>query len=62
MLEDQEQIRKKENHRVFKQLLSTFIEEQAQEKEQLEYAKNINIIPKIYYDEIQKIKKIEFKI
>lgn len=62
MLKDQEQIRKKENHRVFKQLLGTFIEEEIGEEEKAEYAKNINIIPKIYYDDFQKRMKIEFKI
>ena len=48
MLEDKEQIRERENHRVFKQLLGTFIEEETKEKEELEeYAKDIKIIPKI---------------
>ena len=52
MLKDQEQIREKENHRVFKQLLGSFMQENDENKiEQSEYAQNINIIPKIYYDD-----------
>jgi len=63
MLEDKEQIRERENHRVFKQLLGTFIEEETKEKEELEeYAKDIKIIPKIYYDDFSKKMKVEFKI
>ena len=63
MLENREQIREKENHRVFKQLLSSFMQEEEETKqEQIEYAKNIQIIPKIYYDDFQKKMKIEFKI
>ena len=63
MLENREQIREKENHRVFKQLLSSFMQEEEETKqEQIEYAKNIQIIPKIYYDDFQKKIKIEFKI
>ena len=61
MLEDKEQIRERENHRVFKQLLGTFIEEETKEKEELEeYAKDIKIIPKIYYDDFSKKMKVEF--
>ena len=63
MLENREQIREKENHRVFKQLLGSFMQEEEETKqEQIEYAKNIQIIPKIYYDDFQKKMKIEFKI
>lgn len=63
MLENQEQIRKKENHRVFKQLLNTFIEEKDNtKKEPVEYAKNIKILPKIYYDDFNKRMKIEFRM
>ena len=63
MLENREQIREKENQRVFKQLLSSFMQEEEETKqEQIEYAKNIQIIPKIYYDDFQKKMKIEFKI
>lgn len=63
MLENQEQIRERENHRVFKQLLGTFIEEENITKEEpVEYAQNIKIIPKIYYDDFNKRMKIEFKM
>ena len=63
MLKDQEQIREKENHRVFKQLLGSFMQENDESKiEQSEYAQNINIIPKIYYDDFNKKMKVEFKI
>lgn len=63
MLENQEQIREKENHRVFKQLLGSFMQENDEKKEEiLEYARNINIIPKIYYDDFNKKMKVEFKI
>ena len=65
MLEDKEQIREKENHRVFKQLLNTFIQnEQILEKNEeiTEYAQNIKIVPKIYYDDFSKKMKAEFKI
>ena len=48
MLENQEEIRERENHRVFKQLLSTFVENDYIAKEETtEYAQNIKIIPKI---------------
>lgn len=63
MLENQEQIREKENHRVFKQLLGTFInEENITKEEPVEYAQNIKIIPKIYYDDFHKRMKVDFKI
>lgn len=63
MLENQEQIRERENHRVFKQLLGTFIETNYTTKEEpVEYAQNIKIIPKIYYDDFNKRMKIEFKM
>lgn len=63
MLDEQEQIRIKENHRVFKQLLSTFIDDDnSEEKEEVEYAKNIKMIPKIYYDDFKKRMKVEVKI
>lgn len=63
MLEEQEKIRERENHRVFKQLLNTFIEqEDVQMQEPLEFAQNIKIIPKIYYDDFNKRMKVEFKI
>lgn len=63
MLENQEEIRERENHRVFKQLLSTFVENDYIAKEETtEYAQNIKIIPKIYYDDFNKRMKVEFKI
>lgn len=63
MLNNQEQIREKENHRVFKQLLNTFAsEDYTNKKEMTEYAQNIKIIPKIYYDDFNKRMKVEFKI
>lgn len=63
MLENQEQIRERENHRVFKQLLGTFIENDYTTKEEsVEYAQNIKIIPKIYYDDFNKRMKVEFKM
>ena len=66
MLEDQNEIREKENHRVFKQLLNTFVSSQknetkAEENEEM-YAQNVQIIPKIFYNEFTKQLKIEFKI
>ena len=66
MVNNSNEIRRKENHRVFKQLLTTFIQaeqqklEGSQEKE--EYAQNIKIIPKIFYNEFTKQLKVEFKI
>lgn len=63
MLENQEKIRERENHRVFKQLLSSFMQEEYEKKEDnIEHAQNINIIPKIYYDDFKKKMKVEFKI
>lgn len=63
MLKNQEQIREKENHRVFKQLLSSFMQEDYEKREEaVEYAQNIKIVPKIYYDDFNKKMKIEFKI
>ena len=49
MLEEKEKIREKENHRVFKQLLSTFMEDENNTKsENEEIAKNIKIVPKFF--------------
>ncbi len=64
MLENQDEIREKENHRVFKQLLNTFMKEEYnnEKKENIEYAQNIKIIPKMYFDDFNKRMKIEFKI
>ena len=63
MLEDREQIRAKENHRVFKQLLGSFMQKDDDEKEEaVQYAQNVHIIPKIYYDDFQKRMKVDFKI
>ncbi len=64
MLKDQNEIREKENHRVFKQLLNTFTEQQNTEIQtnEEEYAKNVQIIPKIFYNEFTKQLKVEFKI
>ena len=63
MLKNQEQIREKENHRVFKQLLGSFMkEDDFIKQEKVEYARNINIIPKIFYDDFNKKMKVEFKI
>lgn len=63
MLENQEQIRERENHRVFKQLLGTFTQnDYTAEEKAIEYAHNIKIIPKIFYDDFNKNMKIEFKI
>lgn len=66
MLKNQEEIRNRENHRVFKQLLNTFIpitEVTKQEnKTAEEYAQNVKIIPKIFYNEFTKQLKVEFKI
>ena len=66
MINNKEEIRKKENHRVFKQLLTTFIQVEEQKlkgtQEKEEYAQNIKIIPKIFYNEFTKQLKVEFKI
>lgn len=64
MLKDQNEIREKENHRVFKQLLNTFTEQQNTEIQtnEEECAKNVQIIPKIFYNEFTKQLKVEFKI
>ena len=64
MSKEQEQIRERENHRVFKQLLTTFIQNEAEIKSEdnVEYAKNIKLIPKIFYNEFSKQLKVEFKI
>ncbi len=66
MLKDQNEIREKENHRVFKQLLNTFVSSQKNEtkaeENQEEYVQNVQIIPKIFYNEFTKQLKIEFKI
>lgn len=66
MLKNSEEIREKENHRVFKQLLTTFVQNEQEElsksDEKQEYAQNIKIIPKIFYNEFTKQLKVEFKI
>ncbi len=66
MLENQKQIREKENHRVYKQLLNTFLQTEQDELTKKEgkdsCAKNIKIIPKVYYNEFTKALKVEFKI
>ncbi len=66
MLKDQNEIREKENHRVFKQLLNTFVSSQKNEtkaeENKEEYAQNVQIIPKIFYNEFTKQLKVEFKI
>ena len=65
MLKNREEIREKENHRVFKQLLNTFIKKEQENLNKLEdeeYAKNVKVIPKIYYNEFTKQLKVEFKI
>ena len=64
MLNDQNEIREKENHRVFKQLLNNFAEQQNKETQtnEEEYAKNVQIIPKIFYNEFTKQLKVEFRI
>ena len=56
MLKDQKEIREKENHRVFKQLLNTFAklpksETQIEENKE-EYAQNVQIVPKIFVGRI----------
>ena len=66
MLKDQKEIREKENHRVFKQLLNTFAKlpksETKIEENKEEYAQNVQIVPKIFYNEFTKQLKVEFKI
>ena len=67
MLKDQNEIREKENHRVFKQLLNTFVKEDLtdltnEEKPKEECTENVQIIPKIFYNEFTKQLKVEFKI
>ncbi len=66
MLKDQNEIREKENHRVFKQLLNTFIQTEQEEFTKVDnketYAQNVKIIPKIFYNEFTKQLKVEFKI
>lgn len=63
MLEEKEKIREKENHRVFKQLLSTFLEsEDVAQNETESISKNIRIVPKFFYDNFKKQLKVEFKI
>ena len=65
MLKNREEIREKENHRVFKQLLNTFIKKEQENLNKLEdeeYAKNVKVIPKVYYNEFTKQLKVEFKI
>ena len=55
MLEEKEKIREKENHRVFKQLLSTFLEsEDVAQNETESISKNIRIVPKFFYDNFKK--------
>ena len=64
MLKDQNEIREKENHRVFKQLLNTFVNPQNSkiQTNEEEYAKDVQIIPKIFYNEFTKQLRVEFKI
>ncbi len=66
MLKKQEEIREKENHRVFKQLLGTFMnaEQETLNSQNIkeEYSQNTKIIPKIFYNEFTKQVKVEFKI
>ncbi len=66
MSKEQNEIREKENHRVFKQLLNTFtkVEEKELKKEdnKVEYAKNVQITPKVFYNKFTKQLKVEFRI
>ena len=63
MLENQNIIREKENHRVFKQLLNTFIESENKTKTTEDnISKNIRIVPKFFYDQFNKQLKVEFRI
>lgn len=66
MLDDKYKIREKENHRVFKQLLNTFINDENQDlssdKNEQTISKNIKLIPKVFYDDFTKQLKVEFKI
>ncbi|MGN1269675.1 MAG: DEAD/DEAH box helicase [Clostridia bacterium] len=63
MLENQNIFREKENHRVFKQLLNTFIEsENKTQTTEENVSKNIRIVPKFFYDQFNKQLKVEFRI
>ena len=63
MLENQNIYREKENHRVFKQLLNTFMKDEDKTIVTEENpSKDIRIVPKFYYDNFNKKLKIEFKI
>lgn len=65
MLSDKNDIREKENHRVFRQLLNTFLgqeENDSKRKEEGTLDKEIKIVPKIFYNEFSKQLKIEFRI
>ena len=64
MLKNQEEIRERENHRVFKQLLNDFVkvESEHSNSQKVEYAQEVKIIPKIFYNEFTKQLKVEFRI
>ncbi len=62
MLRNQEEIREKENHRVFKQLLNAFLPSQEEKQVKEECTQNVKVVPKIFYNEFTKQLKVEFKI
>ena len=63
MLEEKDNFRVKENHRVFKQLLNTFIQsENTNKNEEENTSKNIKIVPKFFYDSFKKQLRVEFRI
>ena len=63
MIEKKENFKEKENHRVFRQLLTTFIEsENANQNNNENISQNIKIVPKFFYDTFRKQLKVEFKI
>ena len=65
MLKNRDEIREKENHRVFKQLLGTFMQQEnaGSGNETIEeHTQNVKILPKVFYNEFTKQLKVEFKI
>ncbi|MBR1802435.1 MAG: DEAD/DEAH box helicase [Clostridia bacterium] len=65
MVSDNNEIRERENHRVFKQLLTTFLpqeETNSKQENEAHLDTDIQIIPKVFYNEFKKQLKVEFRI
>ena len=65
MLSDKNDIKERENHRVFRQLLNTFLgqeENTSKRKKEENLDTEIEIVPKVFYNEFTKQLKVEFRM